>query len=124
MIFDDLGLFLTIFKNHDFLMISSTFTTSVTWRRVLRTPSLSKKECPKLGTGAERPQCDALRRAARALHSAAYRELGAERPRSDSLRRARYSGINFICQRSNILVVMIVQLSWCFASLLYESSQR
>ena len=36
-----------IFRNHDFLMISPNFVTCITWRRVLRTPSLSKRECPK-----------------------------------------------------------------------------
>ena len=47
MIFDDLGWSLMIFRNHDFLMISPDFVTCITWRRVLRTPSLSKRECPK-----------------------------------------------------------------------------
>ena len=48
MIFDDLGWSMMIFRNHDFLMISPDFVTCITWRRVLRTPSLSKRECPKL----------------------------------------------------------------------------
>ena len=47
MIFDDLGWSLMIIRNYDFLMILSDFVTCTTWRRVLRTLSLSERECPK-----------------------------------------------------------------------------
>ena len=47
MIFDGLGWSLMIFRNPDFLMILPDFVKCTTWRRVLRTPSLYKRECPK-----------------------------------------------------------------------------
>ena len=50
MVFDDLGWFLMIFRNHVFFMILSDFVTCITWRRVLRTPSLSERESPKFFT--------------------------------------------------------------------------
>ena len=47
MILEDIGWFLMNFRNHDFSMILPNFDTCITWRRVLRTLSLFKRECPK-----------------------------------------------------------------------------
>ena len=53
MIFDDLEWSLIILGNHHFLMILPDFVTCITWRRVLRTPSLFERECLKYICGRE-----------------------------------------------------------------------